>query len=338
MNCRNNSPLFFLLVLLLTPIAVYSQSGNLSPFVLKGEVTLNDKSAEGVTLELTKGGTKITKIITPKNGKYSMDLKQSITDKESEYVLTISKPGTVTKNLSINTYLPKKDYTEEPFIYELDISLIATNLKDVVLQRPSAKIKWNTGEKTYGFDQAYAKIIQKEDAQMTLNPDKYFKELKKKADELNKKKAKAAADSTAAFEADKAEKARKEAEIARAKAIADSTDKANERIEAEKILKQKLEAATQELLKKRKADSLAAIEKNEVVPVVPVKVTTVESAIPEFDGTHAFSLNVEKNKMKIAKEKTEKKKAANLSTKYETSNSLTSLLDVVDSFEKKLKK
>ncbi len=52
-----------------------------------------------------------------------------------------------------------------------------------------------------------------------------------------------------------------------------------------------------------------------------------------FDGKNVFSVNNEKSKLISAKEKIERKKAANLAKKYETNNTLTSLLNVVDDYE-----
>lgn len=49
-----------------------------------------------------------------------------------------------------------------------------------------------------------------------------------------------------------------------------------------------------------------------------------------FNGSRVFTVNVDKNHLLKEKEKMERKKAFNLAKKYETSNILTSLLDVVE--------
>lgn len=54
-----------------------------------------------------------------------------------------------------------------------------------------------------------------------------------------------------------------------------------------------------------------------------------------FDGISLFSTNNEKNRLLEDKNKMERKKTENLSKKYETSNILTSLLDVVEEFDEK---
>lgn len=54
-----------------------------------------------------------------------------------------------------------------------------------------------------------------------------------------------------------------------------------------------------------------------------------------FDGNSLFSVNNQKNRLLEDKNKMERKKTENLAKKYETSNILTSLLDVVEEFEEK---
>ncbi len=54
-----------------------------------------------------------------------------------------------------------------------------------------------------------------------------------------------------------------------------------------------------------------------------------------FDAKNIFAINSERSKLFNAKEKFERTKAANLTKKYETSNIMTSLLDVVAEYDKK---
>lgn len=67
---------------------------------------------------------------------------------------------------------------------------------------------------------------------------------------------------------------------------------------------------------------------NANTPSVDVNSTT-------FDGISVFSTNNQKNRLLEDKNKMERKKTENLAKKYETSNILTSLLDVVEEFEEK---
>ncbi|MDP1746873.1 MAG: hypothetical protein Q8L90_14960 [Bacteroidota bacterium] len=66
-----------------------------------------------------------------------------------------------------------------------------------------------------------------------------------------------------------------------------------------------------------------------------VNTSSVDVNPTTFDGVSLFSTNNQKNKLLEDKNKMERKKTENLAKKYETSNILTSLLDVVEEFEEK---
>ena len=89
-------------------------------------------------------------------------------------------------------------------------------------------------------------------------------------------------------------------------------------------------------------------------PIVPppAKEDVVENKVPEdkqqlkaetiemtsFDFSYSSEMNTAKIQLEKKKAEQEKKKGENLNTKYKTVNRLTSLLDVIDAYEKKLKK
>src|SRR3990170_4203521 len=121
-------------------------------------------------------------------------MEVSTANQKSEYILNISQAGTVPKSLSINTYISKEEFnlfTYTRYDFELEIKMIETNVKDIVLERPSGKIHWDNIEHKFAFDQVYAKIVQKDEEKM--KDENYLRELaaKKKSeeDELAKKKA-----------------------------------------------------------------------------------------------------------------------------------------------------
>lgn len=273
---------------------------------------LNGKPTDLVTLELRKNNQLINKLTTTKSGKYYLQLEASTTMPGSEYILNITKDGTVPKQLNINTYVPPDEFNIFPFVrfdFDLEIVMIETSAKDIVLERPTGKIKWNSKKHKFDFDQVYAKIIQKEEEKIKEDPDKYFKEMaaKKKAEE----------------------------EAAKKKADELAAQKAKE--EANKILQKNLAAMKEALRKQRIADSLAALEaakaKMEIKKFTkPVSAEDVD--IKAFDGTDAYSISIAKKALNSEKRKREYKKASNLASKYETTNILTSLLDVVDEQDK----
>lgn len=328
---------FFLFSL---PNSSFSQSGEKSGslFILRGNtILLSGKYVEGVDLELKKDGKTISKTTSGKNGKYYIQMEASTTNAKNEYILNISKEGTVPKSLSINTYVPPDEFKMNSFVrydFDLEIKMNETNVKDIVLERPSGKIKWESAQHKYEFDQVYAKIVQKDEEK--LKDENYLRELaakkKKEEDELAKKKA----DEDAKLKADADAKLKAEQE---AKKLAEQKSKE----EAERILQQNLEAMKQEIKKKRMQDSLDSLAllagktKIEIQKFAkPVSPEDVDQNA--FDGTDAFNINIAKKALHANKEKLNKEKAKNLSAKYETSNTLTSLLNMVDEHDKRMKK
>lgn len=303
---------------------------------------MSGKATEGVDLELKKDGKTVTKMASGKNGKYYLQMDVSASDPNSEYLLYISQVGTVPKTLSINTYIPPNEfniYSVPRYDFDLEIKMLETTVKDIVIGRPSGKIKWDVKEHEFTFDQEYAKIIQKEEQKLQSNPDQYLKALVKKNEKARKDSLAAAAKIAKQKALEDSLRAAKEAKIQDSiRRIAEQ--KAKE--EADRILQQNLEAMKKEMRRKRMKDSLDSISvaagkmkiniKKNVMPV------SAEDVDPNaFDGTGTYSINIAKQSLKATKELRNKEKAANLSAKYETNNTLTSLLDVVDEHDKSQK-
>lgn len=312
-------------------------------FILKGNTKLSSgKATEKVDLELKKEGQTVSKIASGKNGKYFIQMEVSTVNPNNDYTLYITQVGTVPKSVVINAYIPQEEYSLNAYVrydFTLEIVMLETTQKDIVIERPSGRIHWDNTQHAFAFDQVYAKILQKEEAKAKEDPDKAQKELaekkKKEEDELAQKKA--------------AEDAKKKAEEDRLKAEQDAKLKADEEAkrladikakeEADKILQQNLEEAK----KKRMQDSLdrlAAIAAGKTTVEFkkfskPVSANDVDQNA--FDGAGAYSINIARKSQKAFTEKMNKEKAANLSTKYETNNTLTSLLDVVDENDKSQK-
>ena len=305
---------------------------------------VSEDPVEGVDIEVKKNGVTIAKVTTSKKGKYSFQIPVSTTDSKNEYTVYISKEGMVPKMVNINAYLSQEEFAKHPFVkyddFELDLPMLKTTVKDIVLDKPSAKIKWDdVMVHKFTFDQAYAKIAQKEELKMTPNPDLYFKNLakKKKKEDETLSKNKTAAD--AKLKAD--EEAKKKADE-EAKRLAEL--KAKE--EADRIQREKAEAEKQELLKKHIADSLAEVERKKALEGANAKVEIKKIArpIPEqitksgFEGTEVYDLNVAQTYLKARQTRMNKEKGKNISAKYETNNILTSLLNMVDENDKKMKR
>lgn len=320
---------------MLTWLNTFSQSTKhpYAPFTLYGKIVLDEKPVENVSIELLKNGQQLKKVVTTKNGKYSFIMNQDTLNRENEYVIHVFKEGTVPKTLVVNTYIPKEEYDDNNFDYVLEITLVPTTLNDIVIQRPSAKIKWNAAESNFGIDQVYAKIIQKEEEKLKRDPDKYLRELadKMKKEEEDKKKkneeeARKKIEEEARRQMDELAKKNKDAEE-----LAKNTEKEN----AENALKENLSAIRTELKElSAKTDSVTTkVQKQEPETTLP----QAESRFEAYDE----SMEYERKKARIQLEKRKlqelKKKNSNLAAKYETNNVMSSLLNAVDEHDKRMK-
>lgn len=287
-------------------------------FILKGYTRMaNNKAAEGVELELKKNGQTISKILTPKNGKYYLEMSISIVNKNNDFVLYITKEGTIPKSISLNTYISPEEYSANAFpryLFDLEIKMIETSVKQIVIEKPSGRLHWDAEQHAFAFDQTYAKTREDDTEQLLA-------EKKKREEQEQARKA-------------AAEEARLKAE-AEAKRFADQKSKE----EAELSLQKNLEAMKLELRRKRmqdSLDSLALASKKTTVRIQkftkPVSPDDVDQNA--FDGTGAYSINIAKKSLRRSQENRSREKAANLSAKYETNNTLTSLLNMVDEHDK----
>ncbi len=302
------------------------------------------KPVEGVLKVLEKDKRIISTLKTDRFGKYSVEIEVSTTDINHEYVLDISHEGTVPKSLTINTYIPPSEYANYnygQYEFDLEIDMTATNVQDIILEHPSGKIKWDSNQHKFDFDQVYAKIYKKE--QMLLTDESYLQQLSSRK---------------------KLEKEQQAAEEAKRNA-----EQAEKEKEANRIVQQNLEAIKNEIIKKNIQDSLAQAlvyaqkektlrnihiqdslhklrvnsPKNILVtenpkPVISkVIVEQVPIEAPEQITIHesnSYAMKVANKTLKESHAKMNQKKAANLSAKYETNNALTSLLNTIDEKDK----
>lgn len=287
-------------------------------FILKGYTRMaNNKAAEGVELELKKNGQTISKNVTPKNGKYYLEMDISTLNKKNDFVLYITKEGTIPKSISLNTFIAPEEYKANAFpryLFDLEIKMIETTVKQIIVEKPSGRIQWDPEQHAFAFDQTYAKT-REDDTEKILAEKK-----KREEEELARKAA--------------AEEARLKAE-AEAKRLADQKS----REEADLILQKNLEAMKLQIRKKRtqdSLDSLAVASQKARISIQkfskPVSPQDVDQNA--FDGTGAYSINIAKKSLRKLQESKSREKAANLSAKYETNNTLTSLLNVVDEHDK----
>ncbi|HRG37980.1 MAG TPA: hypothetical protein PK289_05570 [Bacteroidia bacterium] len=309
----------------------YSQAkkNETARFTLYGKIVLDDKPVENVSLEILKNAQIIKKITTTKNGKYSLSLNQDTINRKNEYTIHITKDGTVPKTVVVNTYVPREQYDDTPYEYVLEITLLTTTVNDVIIQRPSARIKWIDDEEGFGIDKVYAKIVQKEEDKLKEDPDKYLKELAKKAKEEEEQKQR---------EKDKEDEKQKAEALARKEEEQNRLEQERQKQESEDKLKENIKAISTEIktLAERKDSSKATPTQQQNATITPVpEVASSKEEI--YDNSKEYELKKDKIKLIKEKQRAEKKKNANLATKYETKNGMSSLLDAVGEHDKRMK-
>lgn len=327
-NTYTPSFLFLFFALLLVNKS-YSQAKNreIARFTLYGKIVLDDKPVENVSLEILKNGQPLKRIVTTKNGKYSFSMNQDTLNKGNEYTIHITKDGTVPKTVVVNTYVPKEQYDDAPYEYVLEITLLTTAVNDVVIQRPSARIKWIEEEDGFGIDKVYAKIVQKEEDKLKEDPDKYLKELAKKAKEEELQK-----------QMELEEERLKQEELARKEEEKSKIEAEKQKQETEEKLKDNIRAISTEIKTLAKQqDSIKQAPEPAPQKAPTPAVTLVSTKEEVYDNSKEYELKKERIKLIKAKENAEKKKNANLATKYETNNAMSSLLDAVDEQNKRMK-
>ena len=335
-HLKQNHFLYLSIFFMLLRVNSFSQAKKdlPAPFILYGKILMDEKPVENVSIELFKKDQLLKKILTTRNGKYSFVMNQDTLNQENEYVIHVTKEGTVPKTLVVNTYIPKEEYDDNKYDYNLEITLLPTKVNDIVLERPSGKIKWNTTENNYGIDQVYAKIIKKEEDKLKRNPDKYLKDLAekmKKEEEAKRKKIEEEEMKKKAEEVKmELEELARKAKEREAAAIA----KMKEQEAAELAIKEKLSAIKTELKEISKTNDSTQHQKSEEGG--PLRDKAQERQDVMYDP---FDYERKKGRIQLEKSRQhqEKTKNNNLAAKYETKNVMSSLLDAVDEHDKRTK-
>src|SRR5258705_1855251 len=215
-------------------------------FQIFGNIRKDAKNLEGAEIKVMKNNVAIQTLYTTSNGKFVFNLPLN-----GEYIVTIGKPGLLTKSISVSTTVPDEQ-KEIIFSYKFNVDLIsavgdAANAE--AINKPIAKIAYSNTYEDFDYDQEYTK-------QARAQVDQVVKDAQLKA----------RADSLARVEAEKKrkvdeEQARLKAEgDAKAKAKADAEAAERARIEAENKHKADSTLAAQAELKRKQAEEQARLK------------------------------------------------------------------------------
>ncbi len=184
-NELSKFPAIFLVLFLL-----FFLSGNVVKaqwdYVVAGTVKKNKKKLEGAVVTLYKGSSQINQTVTQANGRFSVNI-----DQNSEYTLTITKPGHITKKFYFNTKGIPEDRAKAPFggqdievsIFEMPKDPAVQSQINSILSQPMAKFYYDDKIKEIDYDKAYSQSMQEALAKLA----QVEKEANAKAEEEAKK-------------------------------------------------------------------------------------------------------------------------------------------------------
>jgi hypothetical protein len=158
---------FPLLLLLLAAGATRAQVDNVYVYgTVKDYAT--SKKLDGIIVTVYKNGGKLAEVVTNASGKYEFNL-----DYGSDYKLVYSKPGMVSKNISIDT----KNIPEEERVgghgMNVEMTLFAElpGIDFSVLQQPIGKAKFDAATKEVTWDLQYTEQVRAEIARLMKEYD-----------------------------------------------------------------------------------------------------------------------------------------------------------------------
>jgi hypothetical protein len=182
---------FLFLASCLLPIAAFSQNWAMR---VDGRVYANKVKLAGSIVTLYKNGVQEKQVITEADGAFFFKLPLN-----AEYIVTVTKPGFITKKLKIlTTNVPtgRADTVKfKPFqpnftIFEMPIDPETSKRMEAILSQPLAVYQYILSEKNFDYDEKYTDMIKARLSEL--------EELQKKAENEMVDKAK-----TAAMEAEK---------------------------------------------------------------------------------------------------------------------------------------
>lgn len=307
----------------------------------------NEKALEGVKIELIKNSQIIQSIITQSDGKFKMNWEiNQVDSNDANYTVSFTNEKMIPKSAKFNTFI--RQTLASSYDFEFEVFMTPRSEGDVIVDLPSAKVKWDERRHRFSVDQKYANIMK--EIKQTEDPEKARKliEEQKKAEEEAKRAAEAATRKAAEAEKKATEEAmkrqvealrRQQAKLDSLAALEAALQKAREDSASQAAaasLKRSMEA-----LKKQ----VTAIKKDEPAAVVPTPAPKPAVVVTENENEKMVKEVYSIRDVKALRARTitlpkelQKRKIRNRSSKYETENPLTSLLDEIDEYEKNSKK
>ncbi len=145
------------LTLIIFSTLLFKAQTNLPPasvlLTVQGKIFEDDGSLNGAIITVTQGGRTVSNITTGSDGKYNFQLPLG-----GDYLVTISKPGLITKKFSITTRGIPAERTQEAFgAIDAQVSLWkkVDGVDYSALDQPANKYAYSGDKQNFDYDKAY---------------------------------------------------------------------------------------------------------------------------------------------------------------------------------------
>ncbi|MBI2271925.1 MAG: hypothetical protein HYU69_16410 [Bacteroidetes bacterium] len=266
-------------VFLVVGLDTFSQSWT---FPVSGRVTNGGKKLDRAIVTLLKSGSQANQVVTSSNGKFEFVLEPN-----ADYIITVTKPGFITKKFSFNTQNVPPDRAKQGFggvdlseivIFEIPKGVDVNELNNI-LSQPIAKFAYQDAGRDFNYDENYTRSIR-------TKLDK-LADVQKKAEEEDKKKSEGDKAATEKFNSavGKADKAFASKDYAAAKA---AYNEALSLKPAEAAIKSKL-TEIDNLIAKEAIDKANAAKEKELNVKYTAAITKADQALAakDYNGAKA---------------------------------------------------
>lgn len=150
-----------------------------------GKVFGGGNKLGGAIITLFKGGQQIQQVVTTSNGRFSFELPPN-----AEYIISITKPGYITKKFKISTANVPPDRAESggfnPFepdviLFEMPTAPEISKRVEAILSQPIAIYQYIPSETNFNYDEKYTQAIQDKLAELAQLQKQVEKEIQEKA-------------------------------------------------------------------------------------------------------------------------------------------------------------
>lgn len=137
---RSRIPLFFILLLICSVSFAISSTQKEGYLEVFGNIRQDSLNLEGAEVKVMKDNVAFQTLYTTANGKFEFKLPFN-----AEYIVSVGKPGLLTKSISISTIVPD-EVKDIIFVYKLNIDLRPAEGDSVrtAVIKPIARIAYDT--------------------------------------------------------------------------------------------------------------------------------------------------------------------------------------------------